>query len=111
MPKRNWNTVGQGGANVCWPPAVWLVLALEGGVRVELVDSKGQLLLGEEEELGKMERQQKGGRGRVQGSSIQWENRSLLRSQPRWPFTAKRLGIGDLSLQRRVSMTKQGHDA
>lgn len=26
MPKRIWNTAGQGGALLCWPPAVWQVL-------------------------------------------------------------------------------------
>lgn len=34
-----------------------------GEVTVELVERKGQLLLGEEEELGKMGRQQNGGDG------------------------------------------------
>lgn len=33
------------------------MLAFEGGVRVELVEGKGQLLLGGEEALGKMGRQ------------------------------------------------------
>lgn len=82
MPKRNWNTVGQGGANVCWPPAVWLVLALEGGVRVELVDSKGQLLLGEEEELGKMERQQKGVGAECRGVAFSGRTAACYEASP-----------------------------